>query len=91
MEKMYWERYSQKKINQLINEALNKNYNYKEEAILGIPGTYLDELEFYDDAPFLEHAPFLRTMIANLIILVVIPWKKKLLEYLLELKPLRKR
>ena len=62
---MYWERYSQKKINQLINEALNKNYNYKEEAILGIPGTYLDELEFYDDAPFLEHAPFLRTMIAN--------------------------
>lgn len=25
----------------------------------------MDELEFYDDAPFLEHAPFLRTMIAN--------------------------
>jgi len=62
---MYWSTLSKKNINQRVSEALKENSNYSKEKILGIPGTYLDEDEFYPDASFLENAPFLRTLVAN--------------------------
>lgn len=62
---MYWNSLSKKVINQRVTEALQENTNYSKERILGIPGTFLDEDEFYPDASFLEEAPFLRTLIAN--------------------------
>lgn len=62
---MYWPKLSSEKIKSKVMEALNKNINYRTTPILGIPGTYLDSDVFYDDAPFLENAPFLSTLIAN--------------------------
>ena len=62
---MFWERYSHDAINQRVEEALQQNINLHKEPVLGIPGTYLDQEEFYEDAPFLQDAPFLRTLIAN--------------------------
>ena len=62
---MYWEKLSHKEINDRVSEALAENTNYKADPILGVPATYLDEEEFYADAPFLEDAPYLRTLIAN--------------------------
>jgi tyrosine decarboxylase / aspartate 1-decarboxylase len=62
---MYWEKFSHDSIKQIIFEALKENGSYDSEAILGLPGTYLDREMFYDDAPFLKDAPFLSTLIAN--------------------------
>lgn len=62
---MNWEKYSSTYIKQRVFEALTQNTNYRSEAILGIPATFLDNAIFYDDAPFLKDAPFLSTLIAN--------------------------
>ncbi|MFL5753425.1 MAG: pyridoxal-dependent decarboxylase [Bacteroidia bacterium] len=62
---MYWPKLTFDKIRQKVTEALNKNVNYRQTPILGIPATYLDPEIFYEDAPFLENAPFLSTLIAN--------------------------
>jgi glutamate/tyrosine decarboxylase-like PLP-dependent enzyme len=62
---MYWERYTHHRIKERILQALKENINYDEYPILGVPATYLDEEEFYPDAPFLENAPFMQTLIAN--------------------------
>lgn len=62
---MFWPKLTSDKIRAQVMEALSKNSNYRSAAILGIPGTYLDAEVFYDDAPFLENAPFLSTLIAN--------------------------
>ncbi len=62
---MYWKKLSPGKINEKLFGALANNINYRSNNILGVPGTYLDAEEFYDDAPFLKDAPFLSTLIAN--------------------------
>ncbi|MDG1476196.1 MAG: pyridoxal-dependent decarboxylase [Vicingaceae bacterium] len=62
---MYWDKLSHEQINTKIEEALNDNLSYRKEKILGVPASYLDEEQFYDDAPFLENSPFLKTLIAN--------------------------
>ena len=62
---MYWKKLSHEQIKERIFDALGKNLNYRSEAILGIPGTYLDAEEFYEDAPFLSEAPFLSALISN--------------------------
>ena len=62
---MYWKKLSHIAINERINSALAKNKGYRTGPILGVPGTYLDSNCFYNDAPFLEDAPFLRTLIEN--------------------------
>ena len=64
---MYWKKLSHEQIKERIFDALGKNLNYRSEAILGIPGTYLDAEEFYEDAPFLSEAPFLSALISNAI------------------------
>ena len=62
---MYWPKLTTDKIKSRVFDALNKNINYRKALVLGVPGTYLDSEVSYDDAPFLENAPFLSTLIAN--------------------------
>ena len=62
---MYWKSLSKAEVNNRVAKALKENSNYSKGKILGIPGTFLDEEEFYPDASFLKDAPFLRTLIAN--------------------------
>jgi tyrosine decarboxylase / aspartate 1-decarboxylase len=62
---MFWRSLTHDEIKKKVLEALSKNLDYKKDPILGIPGTYLDQEEFYDDAPFLNEAPFLSVFIAN--------------------------
>jgi len=61
---MFWEKISQVEINKRIKSAISHNINYREEILLGLPGTFLDEEQFYP-APFLEDSPFLATLINN--------------------------
>ncbi|MFD1551283.1 aspartate aminotransferase family protein [Putridiphycobacter roseus] len=62
---MYWKKLPFKTIKSKIFEALENNLNYKDEPILGLPATYLDQEQFYFNAPFLKDAPFLSTLISN--------------------------
>jgi tyrosine decarboxylase/aspartate 1-decarboxylase len=62
---MNWQKFSSTHIKQRVFEALAGNTNYRSEAVLGIPATFLDSAIFYEDAPFLKDAPFLSTLIAN--------------------------
>lgn len=62
---MNWKKYTSTHIRQRVFEALAQNANYRTEAILGVPATFLDSAIFYDDAPFLRDAPFLSTLVAN--------------------------
>lgn len=61
---MFWEKISQVEINEKIKMAIDQNINYREQTLLGLPGTFLDEEQFYS-APFLEDSPFLATLINN--------------------------
>ena len=62
---MYWKKLSHVDINTRVEKALKQNVNFRDTPLLGIPGSFLDEEEFYPDAPFLEDSPFLATLIAN--------------------------
>ncbi len=62
---MSWNKLPFKEIKKRVFSALNSNINYKSEPILGLPATYLDQEQFYFNAPFLEDAPFLSTLIHN--------------------------
>lgn len=62
---MHWEKKTHEQIKQRVFDALAQNENYASEAILGIPGTYLDTEEFHHDAPFLKDAPYLSALVAN--------------------------
>ncbi|MDG1913071.1 MAG: hypothetical protein P8I55_00605 [Crocinitomix sp.] len=62
---MKFRKKSSAEIKKTVFEALNKNLNYRETKILGLPATYLDQEQFYFDVPFLNEAPFLSVLIAN--------------------------
>lgn len=62
---MFWKRLTATEIKHRIFQALNENRDYRKECVLGLPATNLDESEFYDDAPFLDQAAFLSSLIAN--------------------------
>lgn len=62
---MYWPKLTSGDIKKKVIEALSINVDYRKTPVLGVPATYLDAEIFYDDAPFLENAPFLSTLIAN--------------------------
>ncbi len=61
---MFWKKIAQVEINDIIKKAIARNINYREQILLGLPGTFLDEEQFYP-APFLEDSPFLATLINN--------------------------
>ena len=62
---MYWKRLSHEEIRNRVFEALDENLSFNSGYVLGIPGTYLDTEEFYHDAPFLNDAPYLSTLVRN--------------------------
>ncbi len=62
---MNWKALTPEVILNRVDQALEENTNYHQHPIMGVPGTYLDQEEFYRDAPFLKQAPFLKTMVAN--------------------------
>jgi len=62
---MFWPKLSHQKVKEEIFKALGKNLNYRSEKILGIPATYLDQEQFYFDAPFLKDAAFISVLINN--------------------------
>lgn len=62
---MYWEKLPFREIKKRVFEALKSNLNYKDTPILGLPATYLDQEQFYFNAPFLKDAPFLSVLIHN--------------------------
>lgn len=62
---MYWPKLPTKLVKEKVFEALSKNLNYQKEKILGLPATYLDQEQFYFDAPFLKDAAFLSVLIHN--------------------------
>lgn len=62
---MIWKKLSIDEINQRVNEALAHNVDFKQGKFLGVPASHLDSRVFYDNAPFLKDAPYMRTMKAN--------------------------
>ncbi len=62
---MYWKKLPFTQVKKTVFEALADNINYKDEPILGLPATYLDQEQFYFNAPFLKEAAFLSTLISN--------------------------
>lgn len=60
-----WKKLSHQQINEHVFSALNENVNYYNENIIGLPASHLDDKVFYQNAPFLEDAPFLSTLIHN--------------------------
>lgn len=60
-----WKKKSQEEIKERVFDALNKNVNYQDSLILGIPASHLDEHVFSQDATFLKDAPFMSTLVQN--------------------------
>ena len=60
-----WKKKTQEEIEATVFGALREYINYNDQVILGIPASYLDEQVFHKDASFLEHAPFISTLIQN--------------------------
>jgi tyrosine decarboxylase / aspartate 1-decarboxylase len=60
-----WRKLSSEEINQRVSAALQGNVDFKKGKFLGVPASHLDSRVFYDDAPFLKEAPYMRTMKAN--------------------------
>ncbi len=60
-----WQRLSNEKLNERIFQALQYNVDYKEQLVLGVPASHLDERVFPQEAIFLSNAPFLSTLVHN--------------------------
>ncbi|CAG5078436.1 pyridoxal phosphate-dependent decarboxylase family protein [Parvicella tangerina] len=60
-----WKKKSQEEIKAHVFSALEKNVNYQEATILGIPASHLDDHVFSQDAAFLKDAPFMSTLVQN--------------------------
>ncbi len=60
-----WNKLSQEAIKTRVFKALSENVNYKEENVLGIPATYLDEKVFSQDEFFLKDAPYISALASN--------------------------
>lgn len=64
--KKLWKKKNQEEIKQRVFSALKANVYYKEEHILGVPGSHLDEKVFpQEDVPFVVEAPFISTLVHN--------------------------
>ncbi len=61
----FWQKLSPAQIKERVFGALEENVNYYEEDVLGVPASHLDGKVFYQNAPFLQDAPFISTMVHN--------------------------
>lgn len=62
---MFWEKLPHREIKQRVFTALGKNKNFQNKPILGIPASYLDQEQFYFNAPFLKDAAYISVLINN--------------------------
>lgn len=62
---MKWSQMRREDIRKHVFAALDRNVNFYDTEIIGIPGSHLDPKVFYADAPFLEDAPFLSALVRN--------------------------
>ena len=60
-----WKKLSPEEINKKVYGALGENVDYYHENILGVPASHLDSKVFYENASFLNDAPFMSTMLHN--------------------------
>jgi len=65
MKQQYWHKKSREELKKRVFDALDKNVNYVDKNVLGVPASYLDDKVFSHDAGFLDDAPFLSTLIKN--------------------------
>ncbi|MCB0633530.1 MAG: pyridoxal-dependent decarboxylase [Saprospiraceae bacterium] len=63
--KKYWVKRSEKQIKERVFQALDKNIDFREHNILGVPASHLDEKVFSPDAAFLKDMPFVSTLVQN--------------------------
>ncbi|MFV0531606.1 MAG: hypothetical protein ACK5MD_09220 [Flavobacteriales bacterium] len=64
--KILWRKKTQEEIKQCVFSALKENVYYKEESILGVPGSHLDEKVFpQEDVSFITEAPYISTLVHN--------------------------
>lgn len=61
----YWNKLTTKQIRERIFKALEKNVDFENDLSIGIPASHLDNKVFFSQAPFLEDAPYLNTMVHN--------------------------
>ena len=61
----YWKKLATLEVRKRVFDALGENVDYYNENILGVPASHLDSKVFYQNAPFLQDAPFMSTMIHN--------------------------
>ncbi len=61
----YWHKKSEEEIKSRVFGALKQNINFRENNILGVPASHLDDKVFSQDATFLKDAPFISTLVHN--------------------------
>lgn len=60
-----WKKRTQAEIQTIVADSLKKNINFKDETILGLPASYLDQEVFSHDSNLLKDAPFLTSLVHN--------------------------
>lgn len=60
-----WKKKSQEEIKEIVFNAIEKNINYVQHGVLGIPASYLDNKVFNQDASFLKEAPYMYALVNN--------------------------
>lgn len=61
----HWVKLPAKQIRERVFSALEKNVDFENDLSIGIPASHLDNKVFYSNAPFLEDAPFMSTLVHN--------------------------
>ncbi|MER3328582.1 MAG: pyridoxal-dependent decarboxylase [Candidatus Kapaibacterium sp.] len=61
----YWKKLTPKQIREYVFAALEKNVDFENDLSIGIPASHLDSKVFFSHAPFLEDAPFMKTLVQN--------------------------
>lgn len=61
----YWKKLTSKQIKESVFAALDKNVDFENDLSIGIPASHLDSKVFFSQAPFLEDAPFMKTLVQN--------------------------
>lgn len=64
-EHTYWKKHSSEQIRTRVFGALKQNVNYRDQEILGIPASHLDNQVFSQDESFLKEAPYISTLVQN--------------------------
>lgn len=61
---MFWKALKEEEINSRVFNCLKENINFKDNILLGVPGTHLDE-KVFPASEIVEGKPFLSSFVAN--------------------------